>query len=153
MSDNTPALDTPATPAADLVLAPPSESAIVPLRTELSLVPDRLLRRPNALERLIKKHRKTLSRPQRLELMTEVSEMTQERGKVAACSARVIKRIVEGWTDKELEEMWVTRAAAEEKVGLHTGLIPLAGLDSGIRRRRRHSELRICAAWGVRMGD
>ena len=109
-----PALDTPATPAAaDLVLTPSSESAIVPLCTELSLVAERLLRRPDALEWLVKKHLKTLKGPQRLELMTEVSERTQERGEVAACSARVIKRIVEGWTDKELEEMGVTRAAAE----------------------------------------
>ena len=148
MSDNTPALDTPATPTAVLVLTPPSESAIVPLRTELSLVADRLLRRPDTLEWLIKKHLKSLSGPQRLEWMAEVSDRTQERGEVAACSARVIKRIVEGWTDKELEEMGVTRVAAEEKVGLHIGLIPLAELDTGIKRRRRHSERRISGAWG-----
>ena len=67
---------------------------------------------------------------------------------MAACSARVIKRIVEGWTDKELKVMGVTKAAAEEKVGLHEGLILLAELDTGIRRRRRHSERRISAAWG-----
>ena len=148
MSDNTPSRDTLAIPAADLVLAPPSKSAIAPLCTELSVVADQLLRRPDALERLIKKHLMTLSGPQRLELMAEVSERTEERGEVAACSARVIKNIVEGWTDKELEEMGVTRAAAEEKVGLHIGLIPLAELDTGIRRCRRHSERRICAAWG-----
>ena len=47
-------------------------------------------------------------------------------GEVAACSHRVIKRIVEGRTDIELEEMVVVRAAAEDKVALHTGLIPLA---------------------------
>ena len=114
MSDNTPALETPATPAADLVLAPPSESAIVPLCRELSLVADRLLRRPDALERLIKKHSKTLRGPQRLGLMAEVSERTQETGDVATCSLGVIKRIVEGWTDKEMAEMEVTRAAAED---------------------------------------
>ena len=44
--------------------------------------------------------------------------------------------------------MGVTRAAAEEKVGLHTGPIPLAELDTGIRRRRRHSKRRISAARG-----
>ena len=44
--------------------------------------------------------------------------------------------------------MRVDRAAAEEKVGLRTGLISLAELDTGIRRRRRHSERRISAAWG-----
>ena len=55
---------------------------------------------------------------------------------------------MEGWTDKELEEMGVNRVAAEEKVGLHTGLIPLAELDTDIRRRRRHSERRISTAWG-----
>ena len=148
MSDNIPTLDTPATLAADLVVAPPSESAIAPLRTELSLVAERLLRRSDTLERLIKKHLKTLNGPQRLKLVAEVSERTQERGEVAACSARVIRRIVEGWTDKELEEMGVDRAAAEEKVGLRTGLIPLAELDTGIRRRRRHSERRISAACG-----
>ena len=59
-----PAFDTPATPAAaDLVLTPSSESAIVPLHTELSLVAERLLRRPDALERLAKKHLKTLTGP------------------------------------------------------------------------------------------
>ena len=51
---------------------------------------------------------------------------------MATCSAKAIKRIVEGWTDKELEEKGVTRAAAEEKVGLHTGLILVAELDTGI---------------------
>ena len=55
---------------------------------------------------------------------------------------------MEGWTDKELEEMGVTRAAAEEKVGLQRGLIPLAESYTGMRRRRRHSERRISAAWG-----
>ena len=44
----------------------------------------------------MEKHLKTLSGPQRLELMAEVSERTQERGEVAACSASVIKTIVEG---------------------------------------------------------
>ena len=58
---NTPAPDTPATPVADPVLALPSESAIVPLCTELSLVGDRLLRRPDALERLVKKHLNALN--------------------------------------------------------------------------------------------
>ena len=72
------------------------------------------------------KHLKTLTGPQRLKLIVEVPERTQERGEVAACSARVIIRIVEGCTDKELEEMGVTRAVAKEKVGLHTRLIPLA---------------------------
>ena len=80
--------------------------------------------------------------------MAEVSERTQERGEVATGSARVLKTIVEGWTDKELEEMGVTGAAAEEKVGLHTSLIPLAELDTGIQRRRRDSQRRISAAWG-----
>ena len=42
--------------------------------------------------------------------------------------------------------MVVPRAAAEEKVGLHTGRILLTELDTGIRRRRRHSERRISAA-------
>ena len=42
----------------------------------------------------------------------------------------------------------VTRAAAEEKVGLHRGLIPLVELDTGISRRRRHSERRISGACG-----
>ena len=158
MSGNTPALNSPAlniptpdtlpTPAADLVLAPPSKPAIVPLRTELSLVADWLLRRPDVLERLVKKHLKTLNGPQALELIADISERIQERGEVAARSARVIKRIVEGWTDKELEEMVVDRAAAEEKVGLHIGLIPLSELDKGIRRRWRHSNRRISAAYG-----
>ena len=148
MFGNIPALDTHATLSPELVVAPPPESAIAPLHTELSLVAERLLRRPDTLERLVKKHLKTLNVPQRLELVAEVSEWTQERGEVAACSARVIRRIVQGWTDKELEEIRVDRAAAEEKVDLHTGLIPLAELDTGIRRRRRHSERRISAGCG-----
>ena len=148
MSGNIPALNTPATLAAELVVPPPSESAIAPLRTELSLVTERLLRRPDILGRLVKKHLKTLNGPQRLELVAEVLERTQERGGVATYSARVIRRIVEGWTDKELAEMRVDRVAAEEKVGLRTGLIPLAELDTGIRGRRRHSERRISAACG-----
>ena len=36
---------------------------------------------------------------------------------------------------------------AEEKLRLRTGLIPLPGLDTDRRRRRRHSEIRITAAW------
>ena len=84
MSSETPAnLDTPATPAADLVPASPSESAVAPLSTELTLVAEQLLRRPNALERLVKKHLKSLSGPQRLELVTEVSERTQGKGKAS----------------------------------------------------------------------
>ena len=96
MSSNIPALNTPATSAADLVLSLPSESAIAPLRTALSLVAERVLMRPHIVERLIKKHLRTPNGPYHLELVAEVSQWTQERGEVAACSARVMRRIVEG---------------------------------------------------------
>ena len=66
---------------------------------------------------------------------------------VAACSAKVIKRIVEDWTNKEFKKMRVNRAAAEEKVGLHTGLIPLVKLDTGIRRCKKYAKRRISAPW------
>ena len=87
MFGNIPALNTPATLAAELVVAPPSVSAIAPLCTEMSLVAERLLRRPDTLGMLVKKHLKTLNGPQRLELVAEVSKRTQERGEVAAYSA------------------------------------------------------------------
>ena len=93
-------------------------------KTELTLVAERLLRRPDSLERLCRKHLKSLEGPKRLELVVEMSERAQERGEVAAFSANVLKKIVQGWTDKELEEMGVDRATAEEKTGLYLGLIP-----------------------------
>ena len=53
---------------------------------------------------------------------------------------------MKGWTDKDLEEMVVDRATAEEKVGLYIGLILLAEIYTGIRRRRRHFERKLSAA-------
>ena len=89
-----------------------------------------------------------LNRPQYLELIGEVSEWPQERGEMATCSDRVIRRMVEGWTDKESVEMRVDMMAPEKKESLCTSLIPLAELDTGIRGCRSHSERRISAAWG-----
>ena len=43
--------------------------------------------------------------------------------------------------------MGVTRVPVEEKVGLHIGLILLAKLDAGIRRRGRYCDRRFYAAW------
>ena len=48
-------------------------------------------------------------------MVAEVSERTQQREEEAASSARVIRRIVEVWTNAELKEMRVDRAVAEEK--------------------------------------
>ena len=42
-------------------------------------------------------------------------------GEVAAYSARVIRKIVEGWTDKDQEEMGVDRAMVEEMVPVPAG--------------------------------
>lgn len=55
---------------------------------------------------------------------------------MAAYSVGVISKIVEGWTDNQLEELGLDGATAEAKVGLHIDLIPLAELDTGIRRCR-----------------
>ena len=118
---------------------------VTPLCTKLTLVAERLLRRPDRLERLYKQYLKSLEGPECLELMAEIYEPTQERGKVAACSAKVLIKIVENWTDKDLEEMGVYRAAEEESVGLRLGLILLAKLDTGISRYKRHYERRITA--------
>ena len=124
----------------------PSESTASPSK-ELTLVAGRLLRKPDRLEKLCRKQLMALEGPDRLELMIELSEQTQERGEVAASCASVLRRIAERWTDKDLEEMGVDRATAEERVGLHLGLIPLAELDTGVKRRKRLSERRISIVW------
>ena len=64
--------------------------------TELTLVAERLPRRPDRFERLYKKHLDPLDGPRRLELMLEMSNLTQEREEVAAFSASVVSRIIEG---------------------------------------------------------
>ena len=72
---------------------------------------------------------------------------------MAAHSASVMRKIVEGLTPEELAEMGVDRATVEEKTGLREGLIPLSELDTGISRRRRLSLLRLEAAWGEEWED
>ena len=89
------------TATAEPVPASPSLS-VTPLCTEFTLVAERLLRRPDKLERLCKKDLKSLEGPKRLELMAEISERTQERGEVAAFSAKVLRKMVENWIDKDL---------------------------------------------------
>ena len=85
--------------------------------TKLVLVAERLLRRPDCLEKLCK-HLYTPDGPQSLELMIEMPQLTQERGKAAAYSASVLKKIIEGWIDKDFEEMGMDKAATKEKIGL-----------------------------------
>ena len=65
---------------------------------------------------------------------------------MAVCSRRGIKRLVVGWTDKQLKEISVNKVVAEEKLDLCKGLIPVAEIDTSMRRRRRHSERRLSAA-------
>ena len=134
MSENTENTATATTTAtASLSPTSPSPSALI-LATDLSLTAERLLRRPDCLERLCKKHLKSLEGNLHADLIVELSERTLDRGESAAFSASVIKRIVEGLTTKELQEMGVERATLEERVGLKEGLIPLAELDMGVSR-------------------
>ena len=90
-----------ATPAAELVPASPSESA-APVCTEPTLVAEQLLRRPDRLERLCRKHFKSLEGPKRLELVVEMSERAQDRGEIAAFSANVLKKDVQGQIQHQL---------------------------------------------------
>ena len=76
ISYNIPALDTTATPATDMVIALLCKSGVALLRTEPLVVAERFLRRPDTLERLVKKHLKTLNGPQHVELIAQVSEQT-----------------------------------------------------------------------------
>ena len=101
MSEETTTLTT-----SNSLLTSPSESTAPPSK-ELTLIAGRLLRKPDRLEKLCRKHLMALEGPDRLELMIELSEQTQERGEVAASCASVLRRIAEKWTDKDLEEMGV----------------------------------------------
>ena len=62
--------------------APALPAALNPPSTKLTLVAERLLMRPNHLERLYTKHLDALDEPQSLEPMLEMSILTQERGKL-----------------------------------------------------------------------
>ena len=95
------AATTATTATASFSPASPFPSALS-LATDLSLTAERLLRRPDRLERLCKKHLKSLEGNLRADLIVELSERTLDWGESAAFSAGVIKRIVEGLTTKEL---------------------------------------------------
>ena len=105
--------------------APASPGALNAPSTELTLVAKRLLTRPNRFERLYKKHLGALYGPRRLELMLDMSNLTQKRGKVIAFSASVLRMIIEGWKPEDYEDMGVEKAEVEEKFGLES-LIPLS---------------------------
>ena len=87
--------------------------------------------------------------------MLEMTNLTQERGDVAAFSACVLRRIIEGWKAEDYEEMGVDKVEVEEKFSLEC-LIPLSELDTGMDRRRSRSEARIentCGEdWRVNVG-
>ena len=76
--------------------APASPAAVNAPSTELTLITERLLRRPHSFKRLYKKHLATLDGPRRLELMLTLPNLTQETGEVAAFLASVLRSIVEG---------------------------------------------------------
>ena len=76
--------------------APASPAALNAPSTELRLIAERLLRGPDCFERLYNKHLDALDGPRRLVLMLKMSNLTQERGEVAAFSAPVLRRIIEG---------------------------------------------------------
>ena len=131
--------------------APASPAALNAPSTELPLFAERLLMRPDRFESLYKNHLDVLDGPRRLELMLEMSNLTQERGEVAAFSASVLRRIIEGWKPEDYEEMGVDKAEVEEKLGLEC-LIPLSELDTGMDRHRRLSEERLENTWGEDCG-
>ena len=84
-----------------------------------------------------------------------MSNLTQEKGEVAAFSAFVLRRILEGWKAEDYEEMGVDKAEVEEKLGLKC-LTPLSELDTSMDRRRRRSEERLEITlgedWRVNLG-
>ena len=79
--------------------------------------------------------------------MLVMSNLTQERGEVAAFSASGLRRIIEGWKAEDYEEMGVDKAEVEEKLGREC-IIPLSELDTGMDRCRRRSEERVENTWG-----
>ena len=83
----------------------------------------------------------------RLQLMLEMTNLTQERGEVAAFSASGLRRIIEGWKAEDYEEMGVDKAEVEEKLGREC-IIPLSELDTGMDRHQRRSEERLEHTWG-----
>ena len=135
--------------------APASPAGLNARSTELTLVAQRLLRWPDPFERLYKKHLDVRDGPRRLEIMLEMSNLTQKKGEVAAFSAFVLRRILEGWKAEDYEEMGVDKAEVEEKLGLKC-LTPLSELDTSMDRRRRRSEERLEITlgedWRVNLG-
>ena len=83
--------------------APASPAALNAHSTQLTLVAERLLRRPDRFKRLDKKYLDVVDGRRRLELMLIMSNLTLERGKVAAFSASVLRRIIEGWKAEDYE--------------------------------------------------
>ena len=87
--------------------------------------------------------------------MLEMSNLTQESREVAAFSASVLKRIIEGWKAEDYEEMGVDKAEVEAKLGLECR-IPLSELDTGMDQYRKRSEERLKNTldenWGVNLG-
>ena len=75
---------------------PASPAALNTPSTELRLVTERLLRRPDRFERLYKKHVGALDGPRSLKLKLEMSNLTQDRAEVLAFSASMLRRIIEG---------------------------------------------------------
>ena len=131
MSANTENTVTAATSTTTSLLPTSPSPSTLSLATNLSLTTERLLRRPDCLERLCKKHLKCLEGNLHTDLIVELSQWSQDWGESPAFSVGVINRIVEVLTTKELQEMGVERAMLEERVGLKEGLIPLAELDAG----------------------
>ena len=89
----------------------------------------------------------TWASPRRLQLMLEISNLTQARGEVAAFLASGLRRIIEGWKAEDYEEMGVDKAEVEEKLGREC-IIPLSELGNGMDRRWRRSKERLENTWG-----
>ena len=106
-----------------------------------------MLKRPDPFEGLYKKHLDALDGPQRLEIMLKMSNLTPERRDVAAFSASVLRRIIEGWQAENYEEMGVVKAQLKEKLGLECP-IPLSELNTGINRHRGRAAERLENTWG-----
>ena len=77
-------------------------------------------------------------RPRLLGIMLEMSNLTQ----VAAFSACVLRKIIEGWKAEDYEEMRVGKAEVVKKLGFEC-LIPLSKLDTGMDWRWRPSQERL----------
>ena len=116
--------------------------------TEIVLIAQKLLSKPDDLEARYRAELNSLNGPEKWELAKEVARTTQLQAEWTTYAAYIQKSVIEGWADSDFREMGVDRSCIESDLCFSATILPLSEFYTRTERRKDQSWQRISKRWG-----